>query len=77
MRPWHDGGRSGSSIGEGRAERASRQPDWSRIEKENPGLSIKTTRFIGEGWNARAFVVKRSKTRLDPRLFGALPIRNE
>jgi len=32
-------------------------PDWTQIERELPELSIVSARFIGEGWNARAFVV--------------------
>jgi aminoglycoside 2''-phosphotransferase len=36
---------------------SSRQPDWVRIEQENPGLSVTSTRFIGDGWNARAYLV--------------------
>jgi aminoglycoside 2''-phosphotransferase len=36
---------------------SSRQPDWVRIEQENPGLHVTSTRFIGEGWNARAYLV--------------------
>ncbi len=32
-------------------------PDWQRIESENPGLSVQSANSIGEGWNSRAFVV--------------------
>ncbi len=32
-------------------------PDWTEIERECPGLSIASARFIGEGWNARAYLV--------------------
>ena len=33
------------------------QPDWRKVEQENPGLRLRTVRFIGEGWNARAYLV--------------------
>jgi aminoglycoside 2''-phosphotransferase len=33
------------------------QPDWPAIERENPGLAIRTTRLLGEGWNSRAWLV--------------------
>jgi aminoglycoside 2''-phosphotransferase len=36
---------------------SSGQPDWQRIEQENSGLRIRTARLIGEGWNARAYLV--------------------
>lgn len=36
---------------------APEQPDWHQVEQENPGLSVRTARLIGEGWNARAWLV--------------------
>jgi aminoglycoside phosphotransferase (APT) family kinase protein len=33
------------------------QPDWRKVEEENPGLSVRSACFIGEGWNARAYLV--------------------
>ena len=33
------------------------QPDWRRVEDENPSLSVRSACFIGEGWNARAYLV--------------------
>jgi aminoglycoside 2''-phosphotransferase len=33
------------------------EPDWSRIEAEHPGLRVRSTRFLGEGWCSRVFVV--------------------
>lgn len=33
------------------------QPDWRKVEHENPGLSVRTTRLIGEGWNACAYLI--------------------
>ena len=32
-------------------------PDWRAIAQENPGLSIESTRVVGEGWNCVAYVV--------------------
>ncbi|HYL15894.1 MAG TPA: aminoglycoside phosphotransferase family protein [Terriglobales bacterium] len=31
--------------------------DWISIEVENPGLSIRSVRRLGEGWNSRVFLV--------------------
>lgn len=33
------------------------EPDWQKIECENAGLSVHSTCFLGEGWNARAYLV--------------------
>lgn len=33
------------------------QPDWRVVEAENPALTVHSTRFLGEGWNARAYLV--------------------
>jgi aminoglycoside phosphotransferase (APT) family kinase protein len=33
------------------------EPEWSRIEAEHPGLRVRSTRFLGEGWCSRVFVV--------------------
>jgi len=33
------------------------QPDWRKMEHENPGLCVRTTRLVGEGWNSRAYLV--------------------
>ena len=33
------------------------QPDWRVVEAENPGLTVHSTRFLGEGWNAFAYLV--------------------
>lgn len=33
------------------------QPDWRKVERDNPGLSVRSARFIGQGWNACAYVV--------------------
>lgn len=32
-------------------------PDWRKIEFENRGISIRSARFLGEGWNSRAYLV--------------------
>jgi aminoglycoside 2''-phosphotransferase len=32
-------------------------PDWRKVEHENAGLSVRTTRLIGEGWNSRAYLI--------------------
>jgi aminoglycoside 2''-phosphotransferase len=32
-------------------------PDWRQIEQENRGLSIRSARFLGEGWNSLAYLV--------------------
>ena len=31
--------------------------DWHKIEKENPGLNIRSASFLGEGWNCRAYLI--------------------
>jgi aminoglycoside 2''-phosphotransferase len=33
------------------------EPDWQKIECENAGLSVHSAYFLGEGWNARAYLV--------------------
>jgi aminoglycoside 2''-phosphotransferase len=33
------------------------KPDWRKIEFENRGLSVRSARFLGEGWNSRAYLV--------------------
>jgi len=33
------------------------EPDWRTIELENPGLSVQSAHFLGEGWNSRAYLV--------------------
>lgn len=33
------------------------KPDWRKIELENRGLSIRSARFLGEGWNSCAYLV--------------------
>lgn len=33
------------------------RPDWRQIEIENRGLRVTSTRFLGEGWSSRAFLV--------------------
>jgi aminoglycoside 2''-phosphotransferase len=30
---------------------------WRKIETENPGLSVRSVCFLGEGWNCRAYLV--------------------
>ena len=32
-------------------------PDWNRIALENRSLSIRTVRFLGEGWTSRVYLV--------------------
>ena len=32
-------------------------PDWSAISAECPGISVRSTRFIGEGWCFRSYLV--------------------
>jgi aminoglycoside 2''-phosphotransferase len=32
-------------------------PDWRRIERENPGLSVRSAILLGEGWCSRAYLV--------------------
>jgi aminoglycoside 2''-phosphotransferase len=34
-----------------------REPDWKAIELENPGLLIRTVRYLGEGWTSKAYLV--------------------
>src|SRR5688572_1660040 len=33
------------------------EPDWTKIELENPGLEIRSARFLGEGWTSLAYLV--------------------
>jgi aminoglycoside 2''-phosphotransferase len=33
------------------------EPGWRQIEHENHGLSIQSAKFLGEGWNSRAYLV--------------------
>src|SRR5437667_10058373 len=33
------------------------QPDWRVVEAEIPGLTMHSTCFLGEGWNAWAYLV--------------------
>jgi aminoglycoside 2''-phosphotransferase len=33
------------------------KPDWRMIELENRGLSVRSIRFLGEGWGSRAYLV--------------------
>lgn len=33
------------------------EPDWTKIELENRGLSIRSARLLGEGWTSRAYLV--------------------
>jgi len=33
------------------------EPDWERIELENRGLTIRSSRLLGEGWTSRAYLV--------------------
>jgi aminoglycoside 2''-phosphotransferase len=34
-----------------------KEPDWRKIEFEMSALSIRTARFLGEGWTSRAYLV--------------------
>lgn len=33
------------------------KPDWRKIELENRSLSVRSARFLGEGWNSCAYLV--------------------
>src|SRR5712692_2856052 len=48
-----------SRVGEGQSNRCGRamKPDWRQIERENPGLSVRSARLLGEGWCSRAYLV--------------------
>lgn len=37
--------------------RSPMEPNWRQIEHENRDLSIQSARFLGEGWNSRAYLV--------------------
>jgi aminoglycoside 2''-phosphotransferase len=36
---------------------STRFPDWRQIESENRTPSVRSVRFLGEGWNSRAYLV--------------------